>query len=286
MTEITVHAFEKAGLGKAPFRCVGMASIPSTGLLEANPDAYNNAMKMLPNDVGCGTCDFCGTAIMHNFIIKGSGEGDRRFVVGSDCVARTGDAGLVKLVRAERLKIVREKREASRAMKRAEREALWATERAARASAFAIEYAGLITAAAPFMETDRFIKDVMERHLGGSFVSWRALAAVEQAIINNLKRAERKANSRHVGKVGERLELAVTVVRRSSFDRPCYGAEWRNETVWVVSMTDQDGNTIVSKSTAFYAEKGEAFRIKATVKDHNEYEGERQTLVQRIKKLT
>lgn len=67
------HIFERGGLGKAPFAVVGYEKVENK-------------------------CDFCGTPILHNFIIH-SADG-KRFVVGSDCVEKTGDAGLISSAKA------------------------------------------------------------------------------------------------------------------------------------------------------------------------------------------
>lgn len=272
-----VHCFEKSGLGVAPFRCVGFASIPSTSLAEQNPTAYNNALAQLPKGIGCGSCAYCGTAIMHNFIVQSS-DG-QRFVVGSDCVAKTGDAGLIKEVRAERLRVVREKREATRSLKRSEREALWAAERKARAATFAVEHADLIKRASAF-DID-FLRSVIERGLAGGFISDRALAAVIKVVEEQEQAAVRRRNSKHTGTVGKRQQFTATVVRVSYFERPRFGS-YGNETVWIVTLSDAEGNTLVSKSPAFHAEKGETLTFKATVKAHDEYHGERQTVIQRV----
>lgn len=92
-----IHQFEFAGLGKAPFRIVGLFSFPSKSLAEFNPSAYNNQMQAMPKDVSCGQCQFCHTALTHNYIVKSS-DG-RKFVVGSDCVKKTGDHGLVEQIK-------------------------------------------------------------------------------------------------------------------------------------------------------------------------------------------
>lgn len=80
-----VHVFEIAGLGKAPFRCVGIREnwffIP--GVAESKKPA--------------GTCKFCGACIAHEYEIH-SADG-KRFVVGCDCVHKTGDRGLVDAVK-------------------------------------------------------------------------------------------------------------------------------------------------------------------------------------------
>lgn len=71
---IPVHPFEKAGLGKAPFRYDGHSEIT----FQAHPGA--------PVQAG-GSCDYCGTGIRDAFWIK-SADG-RRFKVGCDCVEKT-----------------------------------------------------------------------------------------------------------------------------------------------------------------------------------------------------
>lgn len=78
-TRVVMHKFERAGLGKAPFRVVGY----ERKVYVACPGA--------PAQPG-GTCDFCGQGIMDVFAIR-SADG-RVFDVGSDCVRKTGDAGL------------------------------------------------------------------------------------------------------------------------------------------------------------------------------------------------
>lgn len=81
----TVHVFERAGLGKAPFRFRGAARV----VYQACPGA--------PIQPG-GSCDYCGQAISIHCTIESS-DG-KRFKVGSDCVAKTGDAGLRKVATA------------------------------------------------------------------------------------------------------------------------------------------------------------------------------------------
>ncbi len=69
----TIHPFEAAGLGRAPFKCTGM----ETRKYQACPGA--------PIQPG-GCCDYCGTGIYDCYAIK-SADG-RRFIVGCDCVAK------------------------------------------------------------------------------------------------------------------------------------------------------------------------------------------------------
>lgn len=274
-----IHCFEKAGLGLARFQCVGLYSIPSASMAEKNPQAYNNALAEMPKGLGCGSCAYCGTAIMHNFIIESS-DG-KRFVVGSDCVGRTGDAGLIKEVKRERIRIAKEQRDIKRRMKADERAAIWAAERADRAAVFIVEHAALIERSKEYFNVP-FVKDVVGRGMEGAKVSDKALAAVETAITNIENTIRMRENSRHVGTVGKRETFNVRVHRINSYDRPRYCA-YGNETVWIVTLRDCNDNAIVVKSTAFCPEKDAQLTIKATVKEHSEYKGEKQTIVQRVK---
>ncbi|KKM64435.1 hypothetical protein LCGC14_1501460 [marine sediment metagenome] len=81
MSENTkLHPFERAGLGEAPFRCIGVEI------------KRYQACHGAPIQPG-GMCEFCGESIVECCIIKGS-DG-RQFTVGNVCVGKTYDAKLV-----------------------------------------------------------------------------------------------------------------------------------------------------------------------------------------------
>lgn len=81
-----LHTFEAAGLGKAPFLCIGV-----------NDNMWSPAPGV-PAKPG-GTCKYCYNGIRWEYLIKDA-EG-KTFVVGSDCVRKTGDAGLRRTIRME-----------------------------------------------------------------------------------------------------------------------------------------------------------------------------------------
>lgn len=99
-TAIFTHKFEIAGLGKYPFRC--------TAIVERS--APNGDGTSHPS----GTCDYCGNCIKYCCVIE-SADG-KRFEVGSDCVRKSNDRGLVNMVK-------RAKQAARAAQQRAEWEA-------------------------------------------------------------------------------------------------------------------------------------------------------------------
>lgn len=107
-----IHPFEAAGLGKAPFRYVGMVSQEiSYGMRVVNIKGANGATVACETKPG-GTCDYCGTYIVNMFEIE-SADG-KRFKVGCECVRKTGDSSLVKVVDAEVTRRKREQRAAKR----------------------------------------------------------------------------------------------------------------------------------------------------------------------------
>lgn len=86
----------------------------------------------------------------------------------------------------------------------------------------------------------------------------------------------------YVGEPKKRMTFDVTVVRRYTFARDAWNG-YGIETVHIITMIDRaTGACLVSKSGAFYAEEGEELKIKATVKEHAEYRGQAQTVVQRV----
>ena len=79
--EVGMHVFEKAGLGKAPFKLIGFSEC----IFKPAPD--------VPARPGT-SCDYCGTGIMTVCHIRGA-DG-KQFKVGCNCVEKTGDAGLIR----------------------------------------------------------------------------------------------------------------------------------------------------------------------------------------------
>src|SRR5688572_901771 len=74
----TIHPFEKAGLGLAPFRFTGMSK---------NVISHGDGITQ-PG----GTCDFCGEGIMWECYIRAA-DG-KIFKVGNVCVAKTNDPSI------------------------------------------------------------------------------------------------------------------------------------------------------------------------------------------------
>lgn len=106
MTHATeIHPFEQAGLGRAPFRLVGM---------EAKVYVSCPGAPAQP----AGTCDYCGNGIKYCCQIE-SADG-KQFVVGNECVRKTDRESLVNASEFEKA-LLKQKREIARERTRAKR---------------------------------------------------------------------------------------------------------------------------------------------------------------------
>lgn len=75
------HVFERAGLGPAPYKFIGITQ----SVYQALPGA--------PKQPGA-SCQYCGTGIMYCFHLEAANG--KRFHVGCDCIKRSGDGGLIR----------------------------------------------------------------------------------------------------------------------------------------------------------------------------------------------
>lgn len=124
------------------------------------------------------------------------------------------------------------------------------------------------------------------------------------------KEAERLAEiernrGEFVGEVGDKIQMTVTLARTFSYERSCFNAPWRTEVVTGYVFKTDDGNTLVWKTTGDLEKKeyredghlcdnkgryepvtpdeGDRITIKATIKDHEEYDNVNQTILNRVK---
>lgn len=100
-----IHAFEKAGLGLAPFRCVGVER--RVGPIKIGEQGGCEMWSGSPGQP-MGVCGFCGTGIADCYVIVSSDK--KRFIVGCECVKKTDDRGLIDTVKREANRIQRERK--------------------------------------------------------------------------------------------------------------------------------------------------------------------------------
>lgn len=120
-----VHVFELAGLGRAPFKLVDI--VQKVGPLLISTEGGVEHWAGAPGQP-MGVCRYCGTGILNCCVIQ-SADG-KLFDVGTDCVYKVGDAGLVS--RAKKI-LARRNTEARHA--REEKRITWARENLPRVQA-------------------------------------------------------------------------------------------------------------------------------------------------------
>lgn len=104
------------------------------------------------------------------------------------------------------------------------------------------------------------------------------------------ERAAKLAELEYVGKAGEKIQIEVTLEKEARYETS-YGM------MSLYKFKDANGNILVWKTSTFLCrrkvvdgceysvgiEEGETFTIKATIKEHSEYLGEKQTVLTRVK---
>lgn len=262
-----MHPFEKAGLGTAPFRCVGVFK---------NVYCAGAGAPIQPG----GSCDFCGTGIMYEYKILGS-DG-RAFKVGCDCVRRTGGESHVAGVRNERLKLAREqrslKREARQTEWKAQREVRRIAELETRRAAFIAAEPALAASLEALPDTaSKFMLDMRDGVRRWGSLTEGQLGAVKASIARDVARMAERANSTHVGVVGKRQNIKLVIQHRTSrLDTHFYPAR---TSYWFLLKAGD--NVFTYRGSVNLGNIGETVEAKWSVKEHTEYQGTKQTVLAR-----
>jgi len=137
-------------------------------------------------------------------------------------------------------------------------------------------------AIAPSSDYERNLKlvasqvSVRHKHVGilASAVPAYFRVVEREVALRREREARALAPSRHVGEVGQRLDLELTVRRVTTVDTD-YGA------LHIISMRDGAGNLFVWKTGSTSATPGDRLDVRGTVKKHDDYRGEAQTVLSR-----
>lgn len=215
------------------------------------------------------------------------------------CYIGTTDLKLYTKAEIEVLDARRDKVRAKKQEKIAAAEAKREEEAAARADEFQAEFGDFLRRADRYLVArfgwdeytddlsergkDNFVYDIVRRARRNNAISQGQIDTIESTIATYEAEQARKAATQHLGEVGERLTVKVTVVRVGSYTRSQMIATWLQETVWITTMRTDEGHVLVIKSPSFHHREGKIMTLKATVKDHDEYAGEKQTIVNRPK---
>ena len=112
----TVHAFEVRGLGKAPYQFLRVEVM-------SGPITLSDGSQVGAPGQPMGCCQFCSTGIKYAFWLRSADA--KEFYVGCDCIQKSGDRGLLKVVsvfeKQKRQAVNEKKRQARREKMIAER---------------------------------------------------------------------------------------------------------------------------------------------------------------------
>lgn len=121
----------------------------------------------------------------------------------------------------------------------------------------------------------KFFEDVTRRWISKGALSEAQWAAVEKVTQSVLEQNTKRQGSEHVGEVGDRLEFEVEIEGTRQL-------EGQFGVTTLVRMRDSEGNALVWFASGWKDyEKGARYHVKATVKKHDEFNSQKQTVVSR-----
>lgn len=188
----------------------------------------------------------------------------------------------------DKLNASQAKRDANREEKRQARLAEIDAQRNARRAQFLSENAEVLRVAESL--NDSFINTMVQQCVERAAISPAQIELIHKKVAENARRA----GAQYIGAIGERREFACTLQKFQKWESQKYGF---GPTYFHI-MRDADGNTIVYKGSKClggvrwegeYSDRypvvdsTEILRFVATVAEHSNYNGEKQTIVSRPK---
>lgn len=126
--------------------------------------------------------------------------------------------------------------------------------------------------------------------------------AEEKRLAEEARIKAQKAISKHIGNVGDKLTITVTYVKSAWFDVPSFRG-FGTDTMYIHTFKDADGNVLIWKTNKALCneikspikgsddwevkyeviEEGTELILKGSIKEHSEYQDEKQTVLTRCK---
>ena len=256
---------------------------PETGYARREAsEAFNRHMECHPgarfsNHEHGGFCMVCGNANALTYAVFYHADTNSYVRMGQDCATKM-DMGVENAFRAARTE--------AEALRKSTKGKLLAKAKLAEAGLDRAWDIYEATNRAAFRYEETTITDIV-----GKLVRYGSISDAQQGFIAKLlanldtraaadaERAAKGARSKHVGVVGDRHRLVLNVRLVRSFES-VYGI------IWLHVCDDQDGNVVVYKGSKELAARGETVTVDATVTEHGEREGVKQTIIKRPKIVT
>lgn len=220
-----------------------------------------------------GTCHVCG-AYARTTAIFYHADSNSYVRMGQDCAAKVG-MGVEGAFRAARTE--------AEAMRKSTKGKLLAKGKLSEAGLDRAWDIYSATERANYRYEENTIADIVSKLVRYGAISdaqdaflRKLLTQIDTRAVVDAERAAKAAASQHVGVVGDRHRLVLRVRLVRSFES-MYGL------IWLHVCEDQSGNVVVYKGSKELCGRGETVTVDATVSEHGEREGVRQTIIKRPK---
>lgn len=137
--------------------------------------------------------------------------------------------------------------------------------------------------------------DQVTQHLWNGRLDYMSEYRAVEELVKTLKgEAEQKLKakngehvSEYIGTVGERREFVCTLVGHFCYESSFGGyGYWTDNTMHIYKFKDENGNIIVWNTATYLDDDKPEYKFRATIKEHSEYKGEKQTVISRPKFFT
>lgn len=124
------------------------------------------------------------------------------------------------------------------------------------------------------------IDEVASISEAGEYI-WEEYAFIIDYINEQRAKHAPKTDSEYVGEIGDKIEMKLTFKSEHHFETHY---SYYGELNFIYKFADQDGNTLVWKTAkCLDLEEGREYIVKGKIKEHNEYKGDKQTVLTRCK---
>lgn len=211
----------------------------------------------------------------HCYRCNGLGGSEAWKHTGFTCYKCGGDGGKRMVAETVYTREQYAKRAAKADAARKAREAKREAEQAAKKAAFAEAHADLIALVEQIKRPSDFLASIMSKGWMFGRLSEAQEDSAWDAAERELARQRIDEASRHVGTIGERIDITGTIVFVVRF-------EGKFGFTYVTGIKNAEGDLIVQKGVSI-GSKGDRVSIKATVKAHEMRDGVKQTIITRPK---
>lgn len=135
-------------------------------------------------------------------------------------------------------------------------------------------------------ETQRLTFDEIAHICDNGYVAFNNYSDIQPLLIENIRKEQRAKelaeSSNHIGNIGDKITIDCVAKCVGHWTTSFYGHEVYT---YKYILNDKEGNQYVWTTSSGSLPEGEEITVKATVKEHSEYNGIKQTVIKNCKKV-